>query len=257
MGGNFSTRHPGHNPPRPGGGGPRGHVRGRLDPRFQRGSQVPGCLPACSRAKPITPDRSAHELFDLGVRHGSVVAERPQFAPPPACGPLHALAQIHQRARQIGQRPVEVGAPGCCTISSSVPRSGRRPTGRPDSRPRWGARPGGGTGQTSSWRCGWRRRSVCPRHLASEPDVERRRQNLERPQFIRQRSTPPFWMRSRACQSSASSRAAQSACRSAKPPYLSQLFQRQVGERHRLVAGTLGGGFLLKKKGRCSMKHFR
>ncbi len=88
-----------------------------------------------------------------------------------------------------------------------------------------------------------------PGDLGAEPDLECRGQELERPQISGStRSAPSVWTRSSTCQSAVSSRAAQSACVSACPPYPLEFVGRQLAERHRLVAGSLGDSFLAEEE---------
>ena len=91
---------------------------------------------------------------------------------------------------------------------------------------------------------------VPPGHLGAEPDLERRRQDLERPQLRRQhvhaavldaleglpveRIQPGRPVRLLQCRRRRNSRS---------------LSSRQLGERHRLVAGALGGGLLAEEEG--------
>ena len=98
---------------------------------------------------------------------------------------------------------------------------------------------------------------VSPGHLGSEPDLERRRQILERTQLISQRF--------HAAVLDALKRLPVDCIQPGRPVRLlergatvvEKLVYRQFGERHCLVTSTFGGGSFVKKKVRCSMKHFR
>ena len=155
---------------------------------------------ACSRARRLRgglarlfacetqhAGQAAHELFDLGFRHGGVVAERPQVRRHQGAVSLHALAQVHQGAGQIGQRPVEVGAPRLLHhLFQGVEAEMRDP--QPDQVGDLRGVLAQVAGQREH-RLGGADRVVeaPPGHLGTEPDLERRRQDLERPQLGRQR----------------------------------------------------------------------
>ena len=83
-----------------------GSWRSRVfDPGRQPGLQGSEVVwPACSRAKFSRPDRRLKNSFELGIRHGGIVAEPPQLSRDAGSVPLHALPQIHERGRQIGFR---------------------------------------------------------------------------------------------------------------------------------------------------------
>ena len=93
-----------------------------LDPRLQPGPHVPRRAARLFACETHHAGQVAHELFDLGFRHGSIVVEQPQVRRHQRAISLHALAQVHQRARQVGQRPVEVGAPRLLHHLFQVPR---------------------------------------------------------------------------------------------------------------------------------------
>ncbi len=100
-----------HDPPRPGGGGRR-DPRRVLEPRSSRARRRRGGRPACSRAKLRIPERWRTNASISASVIGSVVADRPQLGRDPEPVALHALVQVHQGARQVGEGPVEVRAAG-------------------------------------------------------------------------------------------------------------------------------------------------
>ena len=123
--------------------------------------------------------------------------ERPQFRRHQGAIALHALAQVHQGAGQIGQRPVEVGAAG---LLHHLFQRAQAEMGDPQ------ADQVGDLGGVLAQVAGQREHrlggadrvvEVPPGHLGAEPDLERRRQDLERPQLPGSVSMPPFWMRSK------------------------------------------------------------
>ena len=125
----------------------------------------------------------AHELIDVGIRHGSVIAEQLQPVGDQGSARLDAPAQIHRGAGQIGQRPVEVGAAGLLHhLLQAAEGEVRDP--QPDEIRDLSAVFAQVPGQREQ-RLGGADRVVepAPGHLATEPDLERRRQDLELPQL--------------------------------------------------------------------------
>ena len=169
--------------------------------------------------------------------------------PPPGCGlparpcanPPGGRAGRSAPSRGWGNRAAAPSLPACRGRDA-------RPTARPGRRPRWGVRPGGGPARTSSWRCGSRRRSGArPPRPGTGPGAP-----------------PPGSGAAPARPASVVHAAVLDALeglpveriqpgRPVRLPerraaVLLQLVRRQLGQRHRLVAGTLGGGLLAEEE---------